>query len=117
MNSRNAALIALAVTGIATAAAEAQIATPDARNVTINMKDPAAVQLAHTTSLPGIEGDYDFLAVDLQHDRLFIAGEEHHTIEVFKASTGQHLQSAGGVKTPHALAYVAEKNELVVADG
>jgi len=117
VNSRNAALIALAVAGIATAAAEAQIAAPDARNVTIDMKDPAAVQLAHTTSLPGIEGDFDFLAVDLQHDRLFIAGEEHHTIEVFKASTGQHLQSAGGVKTPHALAYVAEKNELVVADG
>jgi DNA-binding beta-propeller fold protein YncE len=113
----HAALTALAVSAVATATAQAQVATADARSVTITMKDPTAVQLVRTTSLPGIEGDFDFLAVDLQHDRLFIAGEEHHTIEVFKASTGEHLLSAGGVKTPHALAYVKEKNELIVADG
>jgi hypothetical protein len=51
------------------------------------------------------------------NDRLFVAGEEHHTIEVFKAGTGKHLKSVGAVKTPHALAYVAGMNELVVACG
>jgi hypothetical protein len=125
MNSRNAALAALAVATVVTAAvativtapADAQVGSTDAQNVTINMVDPSAVQLVHATSLPGIDGDFDFLAVDLKHDRLFIAAEEHHTIEAFRASTGEHLQSVGGVKTPHALAYVAEKNELIVADG
>lgn len=67
--------------------------------------------------LPGIEGDFDFLAVDLKRDHLFIAAEEHHTVEVFEASTGKPLRSITGLKTPHALAYVPEKDELIVADG
>ncbi|RZU40128.1 YncE family protein [Edaphobacter modestus] len=75
------------------------------------------VTLHRSTPLPGIEGDFDFLAIDLKRDHLFIAAEENHTIEVFQASTGKHLQSINGVKTPHTLAYVPEKDELVVADG
>jgi DNA-binding beta-propeller fold protein YncE len=75
------------------------------------------VTLKSWTPLPGIEGDFDFLAVDLKRDHLFVAAEEHHTVEVFEASTGKHLQSITGVKTPHTLAYVPEKDELIVADG
>lgn len=118
MTSRPSTAVALALLSVWTAAAGTPLAAaPAAPGSTIAMKDPAAVQLVQMTPLPGIEGDFDFLAVDLKRDRLFIAGEEHHTIEIFKASTGEHLQSVGGVKTPHALAYVAEKNELIVADG
>jgi DNA-binding beta-propeller fold protein YncE len=113
---RTATLAALAVAALVTASANAQVAPVDT-TTEIAMRDPAAVQLKHMTALPGIDGDFDFLAVDLKHDRLFVAGEEHHTIEVFKASTGEHVKSVGGVKTPHALAYVAETNELAVADG
>jgi DNA-binding beta-propeller fold protein YncE len=69
------------------------------------------------TPLPGIEGDFDFLAVDQKRNHLFIAAEEHHTIEMFDAVSGKHLQSIPGVKAPHTLAYVAEKDELIVADG
>ena len=75
------------------------------------------VTLLHSTSLPGVVGDFDFLAVDLKRDHLFIAAEEHHSIEVFQASTGKHLQSVPGVKTPHTLAYVPDRDELFVADG
>jgi DNA-binding beta-propeller fold protein YncE len=78
---------------------------------------PAPVTLAAWTPLPGIDGDFDFLAVDLKRNHLFIAAEEHHTVEVFEASTGHHLQSITGLKTPHTLAYVPEKDELIVADG
>lgn len=117
MVSNNALAFALAAMAGLVAPAGAQQAPGSSASATLVMKDPAAVQLVRSTPLPGIEGDFDFLAVDLKHDRLFIAAEEHHTIEVFKASTGEHLQSIGGVKTPHALAYVAEKNELIVADG
>lgn len=105
-----------ALSAVATAIVKAQSPT-NAQSRTMVMKDPEAVALVSATALPGIEGDFDFLAVDLQHDRLFIAAEEHHSIEVFKASTGEHLKSVGGVKTPHALAYVSETNELIVADG
>ncbi|MDE1177436.1 MAG: hypothetical protein PW789_12660 [Edaphobacter sp.] len=77
----------------------------------------APVTLRTSTAMPDIEGDFDFLAIDLKRDHLFIAAEEHHTIEVFQASTGKHLQSISEVKTPHTLAYVPEKDELIVADG
>ena len=114
MKKTSSALVALVFASLVGGGAYAQAAKPDA---TLNMQAPPAVELAHMTPLPDIEGDFDFLAVDLKHDRLFIAAEEHHSIEMFKASTGEHLMSVGGVKTPHALAYVAEKNELIVADG
>ena len=80
-------------------------------------KPAEPVTLLHATSLPGVVGDFDFLAVDLKRDHLFVAAEEHHTLEVFQASTGKHLQSVPGVKTPHTLAYVADKDELFVGDG
>ncbi|WP_206243405.1 YncE family protein [Novosphingobium terrae] len=119
MKSTNIAIFALAMASVATGTADAQTATPaaPAPSVTITMKDRAPVQLVRMTSLPDIEGDFDFLAVDPKHDRLFIAAEEHHSVEMFKASTGEHLRSVAGVKTPHTLAYIAEKNELAVADG
>ena len=75
------------------------------------------VTLVSSTTLPEIVGDFDFFALDMKRNRLFIAAEEHHSIEVFEATTGKHLQSVGGVKTPHTLAYVADKDELFIADG
>ena len=75
------------------------------------------VTLTAWTPLPGIEGDFDFLALDTKRNHVIIAAEEHHTLEVFDASTGAHLKSIPGVKTPHTLAYIAEKDELLVADG
>ena len=77
----------------------------------------APLTLLHNITIPGIVGDFDFLAVDVKHNHLFAAAEEHHTIEMFEASTGKHLQSIPGVKTPHALAYVADRDELFIADG
>lgn len=77
----------------------------------------APITLTQNVSLPGIVGDFDFLAVDLKRDHLFAAAEEHHSLELFEASTGKHLQSIPGVKTPHTLAYVADRDELFIADG
>jgi DNA-binding beta-propeller fold protein YncE len=36
---------------------------------------------------------------------------------MFDLKTGAHLQSIGGFKTPHSVAFAAEKDELLVADG
>lgn len=75
------------------------------------------VTLTAWTPLPGIEGDFDFLTFDTKRNHVIIAAEEHHTLEVFDAANGAHLKSVPGVKTPHTLAYVAEKDEIIVADG
>ena len=67
--------------------------------------------------LPEITGDFDHFAVDLKRNRLFVSAEVHHSVEMFDLRTGEHLQSIGGFKTPHSLAFAPEKDELMVCDG
>ncbi len=73
--------------------------------------------LLHLTPLPEITGDFDHFAVDLKRNHLFVSAEVHHSVEMFDLRTGEHLQSIGGFKTPHSLAFAPEKDELLVADG
>jgi hypothetical protein len=75
------------------------------------------LELVRTTPLPEITGDFDHFAIDEAANRLYVSAEVHHSIEVFDLKTGEHLRSASGVTTPHTLAFVPEKNELLVADG
>jgi DNA-binding beta-propeller fold protein YncE len=75
------------------------------------------VTLINTTYLPEIVGDFDHFTVDLKRGHLFVSAEVHHSVEVFDLKTGTHLQSIGGFKTPHSIAFAAEKDELMVADG
>ena len=75
------------------------------------------VTLVSTTYLPEIVGDFDHFAVDLKRNHLFVSAEVHHSIEMFDLKTGAHLQSIGGFKTPHSVAFAPEKDELLVADG
>ena len=75
------------------------------------------VTLISTTYMPEIVGDFDHFAVDLKRGHLFVSAEVHHSIEMFDLKTGAHLQSIGGFKTPHSIAFAPEKDELMVADG
>jgi hypothetical protein len=77
----------------------------------------APLTLLSTTYLPEIIGDFDHFAVDLKRNHLFVSAEVHHSIEMFDLKTGAHLQSIGGFKTPHSVAFAPEKDELLVADG
>jgi DNA-binding beta-propeller fold protein YncE len=77
----------------------------------------APVTLLSTTYLPEIIGDFDHFAVDLKRNHLFVSAEVHHSIEIFDLKTGAHIQSIGGFKTPHSVAFATEKDELLVADG
>jgi hypothetical protein len=75
------------------------------------------VTLVRTIYMPEITGDFDHFTVDLKRGHLFVSAEVHHSIEMFDLKTGDHLQSIGGFKTPHSIAFAAEKDELMVADG
>ncbi len=66
--------------------------------------------------LPGVQGAFDHFAADLEGNRLFLAAEEHKTVEVFDLKTGKPLQSIQGFDTPHAIVYEKEKNVLYVTD-
>jgi DNA-binding beta-propeller fold protein YncE len=75
------------------------------------------LKLIGTVPLPGIEGDFDHFAVDLHGNRLFLAAEEHRTVEVFDLKTGKSLHSITGFDTPHSMLYLADANKLYVIDG
>jgi len=69
------------------------------------------------TELPGYSGDFDHFAVDLQGNRLFLAAEDHGTLEVFDLRTGKHLRSVAGFETPHSIFPIRQTHRLLITDG
>jgi DNA-binding beta-propeller fold protein YncE len=82
-------------------------------------KEPKAapLRLLTSTQLPGIEGDFDHFAADVKNNRLFLAAEDHKSIEVFNLRTARHLRSITGFGTPHSILPLPESNRIFVVDG
>jgi DNA-binding beta-propeller fold protein YncE len=78
--------------------------------------DKAPLRLVDTIPMPGIDGDFDHFSVDVKGNRLFLAAEEHHTIEVFDLHSGKMVHSITGFDTPHSIVYVPTVNRLFVLD-
>lgn len=76
----------------------------------------APLRLIRTVPLPGVQGDFDHFTVDLEHDKLFLATEDHATLEVFNLHTGAHLASIGGFGMPHGAVYLPANDRLFVVD-
>ena len=77
----------------------------------------AAVLHPHgRTELPGYTGDFDHFAFDARGNRLFLAAEDHGTLEVFDLANGAHLSTLRGVEVPHAPLYLQPSGRLVVTD-
>jgi hypothetical protein len=77
---------------------------------------PVLVQQGRT-ELPGYSGDFDHFAVDVPGGRLFLAAEDHGTLEVFDLRSGKHLQSVGGFETPHSIFPIPQTHKLLITDG
>jgi len=77
----------------------------------------AALQFLRSESLPGFTGDFDHFAVDEKGNRLFLAGEDHKTVEVFDLQTGKRVKSIEGFGAPHAIFYLPESDRILVTDG
>jgi DNA-binding beta-propeller fold protein YncE len=80
-------------------------------------KTSPPLKLVQTVPLPGITGDFDHFAVDLKGRRLFLAGEDHKTVEVIDIEKGRRLRSLSGFGTPHSILYLPDKDQLYVTDG
>jgi len=79
--------------------------------------DPTvALRAAGRTELPGYSGDFDHFGVDLVGNRLFLAAEDHGTLEVFNLRSGAHEQTVSGVETPHSILYIPDMKRLLVTD-
>jgi DNA-binding beta-propeller fold protein YncE len=77
----------------------------------------APLRLIRTITLPAIDGDFDHFGVDLKGNRLFLAAEEHHTIELFDLQSGTPLRSIKGFDTPHSMLLLPDHDRIYVIDG
>src|SRR5437879_3632778 len=68
------------------------------------------------TDLVKYEGDFDHFAADVKGNRLFLAGEDGGTLEVFDLRSGAHTRTVKGMDTPHAIWFDAQRNRLVVSN-
>jgi DNA-binding beta-propeller fold protein YncE len=76
-----------------------------------------SLSLSGRTELPGYSGDFDHFEYDLKGNRLWLAAEDHGTLDVFDLKTVKKQKSVKGVvHTPHGILYVPAKNRLVVTD-
>jgi hypothetical protein len=77
----------------------------------------APLHLFRAVPLPGFSGDFDHFAADEKGGRLFLAGEDHQTVEVFDLMTGRRLKSIEGFGTPHSIIYLPDTDRILVTDG
>lgn len=68
------------------------------------------------TNFPGYNGDFDHLFADLKENKLFVAAEDHGTVEIFDVRTGTRLKSLTTFKTPRAFFLVPGTHRLIVTD-
>jgi DNA-binding beta-propeller fold protein YncE len=80
-------------------------------------KTEAPLKLLRSVALPGFTGDFDHFAVDEKGGRLFLAGEDHKTVEVFDLKTGQRLKSIAGFGAPHTIFYLPKADRILITDG
>jgi len=79
--------------------------------------DSAPLKLVTSVDLPKYSGDFDHFAADLEGNRLFLAAEDHGTLEVFDLSTTKWLKTIKGFDTPHSILYLPASQKLFVTDG
>jgi DNA-binding beta-propeller fold protein YncE len=85
--------------------------------VTMKAQEKLPLKLITTTPMAGFTGDFDHFGLDLSGNRLFLAAEEHKTVEVFDLRSGARTHSIEGFAHPLMMVYLPESNQLVVTDG
>ncbi|MBV9074646.1 MAG: hypothetical protein JOZ10_13520 [Acidobacteria bacterium] len=79
--------------------------------------DSAPLKLVTSVDLPKYSGDFDHFAADVNGNRLFLAAEDHGTLEVFDLKSTKWLKTIKGFDTPHSILYLPSARELFVTDG
>jgi len=74
------------------------------------------LKLLQTIPLPGIEGAFDHMDIDVQGQRLFIPAEQAGLVEVVDLKNGKRLRTISEVRWPSTIAYHPQSNEIFVTD-
>jgi hypothetical protein len=78
---------------------------------------PPTLQLVQTIPLAGVEGRIDHMAVDRGGQRLFVAALANNTLEIVDLRAGRHAATIQGMREPQGVAFLADRNRIVVANG
>src|SRR5438270_3140685 len=79
--------------------------------------DSAPLKLVGSVDLPKYSGDFDHFAADVSGNRLFLAAEDHGTLEVFDLRSAKWLKTIKGFDVPHSILYLPATKRLFVTDG
>ena len=81
----------------------------------VRAQNKPPLRLVQTIAMPNVKGRIDHMDVDLEGNRLFVAGVENGTMEVLDLNAGKWVRSITGFKTPTEMCYVRDLNKLFVA--
>ena len=79
--------------------------------------DSSALRFTRTIPLPGVKGRFDHFAIDAKGRRLFVAALGNNTLEVMDLTAGKQLKGITGLHKPTGVLYLAEQNQIAVANG
>ncbi len=74
------------------------------------------LKLLGRTELAGYDGDFDHFGADLKGNRLFLAGEDGNTLEVFNLRSGAHEKTIKDMDEPHAIHFDAAHQRITVSN-
>lgn len=79
----------------------------------------SALSLKASIQLPNVKGGFDLMAIDTIGQRLFLAAEDNHTVEVLDVKNNTRIKSLTGFNEPKWIVYRSEINSLFIstADG
>lgn len=83
-----------------------------------NAQSPTnSLQLIETIPLQNISGRIDHLCFDAKNSFVFVAALGNNTVEVADLNNKKIIQSINNLHEPQGIAFIAENNSLVVANG
>jgi hypothetical protein len=82
-----------------------------------HVQTAAPLQLVQTIPMPNVKGRIDHMDVDVNGNRLFVAGLENGSLEVVDLRAGKWSKSIPGFKKTQGVAYVRSLNKVFVASG
>lgn len=80
-------------------------------------QESGTLNLTKIIPLPGVRGRFDHFSIDPKGRRLFIAALGHNTLEVVDTAEGRRLKTIRGLHKPTGVLYLAEQNQIAVANG
>jgi len=74
-------------------------------------------RLERTIPLPGVDGRFDHLSIDVRNKHLFVSALGNNTLEVVDVGAGKPLTSLAGMHEPEGNGFSPDFHKLYVANG